>query len=515
MKNVKHFLTAIVIMANGAAFHAHGAVPVSEETETEPAPSGVVLTPERRAELDKIDMPVLNFTLKDGAFPDFECVMPPSGCIGTSITNNQYIEGQLVITRKGEAIYESGEYEAKKSGVRLKVRGNGSSNEQGHKSPTPSYKIKLSKKANILVGDESVSKSKDWVLLKEWTGHVKKAIGHEVGRVLGLGWQPRGYAVALLINGNYFGIYYLSEAISADKDRINISDTGFVIENDAYWWVPDEIYFKTANLPYMMGWTFKEPDTDDVPESTLKNIEEATKNFENALYAGPASMTTPLEDMMDVESVATWVLAHDIMNNQDPCGSNIYVIKDDLDPQNPYSTKFRMGPIWDLDGALFKQSDAFAYIHDLDVFWIKKLFEYQEFYDAYKNKWAAVKDTFHDDLMNALNERMKLMPGLQDAWRFAGATDTTEDAIKTLDDFITERLPVLDELIKNMQLSGSVGEITDSAELPAELPADGGVKWLRDNNAKVYSIDGIQRNELSKGLNIIRLDNGATVKRVY
>lgn len=504
-------MLAAAILASYAGFHVNAA---TMHNETEPAPSGTTLTPEKLAALDTIDIPVLHFTLTDGKFPDFECVMPPEGCIGTSITNNEWVEGELIITRKGEVIYESGKYESKKSGIRLKARGNGSSNEGGHKAKRPSYKIKLQKKANILIGDTTVSKSKDWVLLKDWYSHLSNAAGYEVGRLLGLGWQPRGYSVVLMINGNYFGCYYLIEAIAADKNRINISDTGFVIEDDVYWWTPDEKYFKTDHLHPAMGWTFKEPDADDVPDSTLNAIADATRDFENALYAGPDSIPMPLGDMMDIKSVAAWTLAHDIMNNQDGCGSNIYVVKDDLDPENPYKTKFRMGPLWDLDGTFLMQTDAFAPVHSADIYWCKQLFYYPEFCEAYKELWASVKDTFHDDIMKALDARLKLMPGLDDAWKFAGSSLTKQSAVKYIDDFLTQRLPVLDKLISNMAVSG-VDKVAVSTQIPAAIPADGGAEWLRENKAMVYGLDGTRRITLCKGINIIRFPDGSSVKRAY
>lgn len=90
--------TALVCSANTRA-----------DGEAQPAPSGTVLSQERLAELEQIDIPILKFTLKDGAFPDFECVLPPEGAIGATITNAAYVEGSLVITRKGEELYNSGE----------------------------------------------------------------------------------------------------------------------------------------------------------------------------------------------------------------------------------------------------------------------------------------------------------------------------------------------------------------------------------------------------------------------
>lgn len=508
---MKKYCFTIIVLLSMFTFDLRAA----EDDVKEPAPSGIVLTEERKVELNNIDIPILNFSLKDGAFPDFDCISHPEGCVGSSIINNNWVEGELTITRQGEALYESGAYEAKKSGIRLKVRGNGSSNDGGHKARFPSYKIKLSKKANILIGDESVSKSKDWVLLKDRYLDLKHIVGFEAGRLLGLGWQPRGYMVVLMINGNYFGNYYLIEAISAEKDRIDITDTGFVIEDDAYWWKQPNECFKTDHIQYAMGWTFKDPDFEDLSEESRKNIETLTQITENVVYKVPGYEGYALTDVIDIESFATWVLVQDIINNRDANGSNIFLIKDDLDMENPFSSKFRMNALWDMDGSLNTNNDDFAWIHKSDVFWYNKLFEYPEFCQIYKEKWDSVRSTFFSDIMKVLNERLKLMPGLDASRKFAGSMRSTEECVNAVEDFFKHRIPVLDALIENMPEDSGVKDVEVSVEVPATIPSDGGMEWINTNNAKVYGLDGIRHSTFVKGVNIIHLSDGKTIKRVY
>lgn len=70
----KSYFTIIVLLSM-FAFNLHAA----EDDDKEPAPSGIVLTQERKVELNNIDIPIMNFSLKDGAFPDFDCVSAPEG----------------------------------------------------------------------------------------------------------------------------------------------------------------------------------------------------------------------------------------------------------------------------------------------------------------------------------------------------------------------------------------------------------------------------------------------------
>ena len=93
----KLYLTIIVLLS---MFNLD--MTAAEDDVKEPAPSGIELTDERKAELNNIDIPILNFSLKDGAFPDFDCVSAPEGAVSSSIANNIYVEGELSVTRKGD-----------------------------------------------------------------------------------------------------------------------------------------------------------------------------------------------------------------------------------------------------------------------------------------------------------------------------------------------------------------------------------------------------------------------------
>ena len=506
----KLYLTIIVLLS---MFNLD--MTAAEDDVKEPAPSGIELTDERKAELNNIDIPILNFSLKYGAFPDFDCVSAPEGAVSSSIANNIYVEGELSVTRKGDVQYESGPYKAKESGVRLKVRGNGSSNIGGHKAPFPSYKIKLSKKANLIIGDETVGKSKDWVLLKDRCADLNHVVGFETGRVMGLGWQPRGYPVALMINGNYFGSYFLIEAVSADKDRINITDTGFIIENDVYWWTQADECFKSEYIHPVMGWTFKDPDFEDWSEDARQNIEAATRTAEKVIYEGTDSEGRTLSDVIDIDSFAGWVLLHDVINSRDGLGSNMFVIKDDLDMENPFSSKFRMSVLWDTDGAFKLEPDDFCSVHGKNIFWFQKLFQYTEFRQAYKKKWNSIKATLYDDIMQAIQDRLPLMPGLDASRRFAGSSMTTEQCIRQMENYFQHRIPVLDELIQKMPDQSGIEDVEISIDVPSTIPSDGGVEWISTNNAKVYGLDGIRHSSFVKGINIIRLSDGKTIKIVY
>lgn len=221
------------------------------------------------------DIPLLSIETVDGAEPSATKVYPPEGAVGESIVS-EHVPGHLVMTLKGESIYDSGDYVKGESGIRFKIRGNST----GVNNKQKPYKLKLSKKADLLNISKDL-KNKNWALLSLNTWNkamsnnesgILPLVGLSVCRAMDFPWTPKTKLVNVMINGNYKGLYHLIETIERADCRIATDKTGFVIENDAYWWKPGEVYFKTDKQHQYMGYTFKYPDSDDITEEQLSSI---------------------------------------------------------------------------------------------------------------------------------------------------------------------------------------------------------------------------------------------------
>lgn len=166
------------------------------------------------------DIPLLNVTTVGGEFPTCDVVYPPEGCLGTGITGAEYVKGRLVMTLKGETLYDTGEYVKDESGMRIKIRGNSTGASAGQKP----YKIKLSKKFDMLMRGDDDYKEKDWNLLKisMWnTGldmdesNILTALGFMVSKAVGMEFVPGYTFVNLVMNGKYMECITLPMPLSA------------------------------------------------------------------------------------------------------------------------------------------------------------------------------------------------------------------------------------------------------------------------------------------------------------
>ena len=455
---------------------------------------------EIRAELNDMDVYLLEFSMQDGAFPTFDVVSPPEGCSGLSITNNEYVQGSLRMTYKGEVVYESGDYVKKESGVRVKVRGNTSSAIPSIKKK--SYKVKLEKKEDLLFRGDKNLRDKEWVLLGYAGDRFHYVAGFGLGRELGLGWQPEIRHVAVIMNEKYIGSYYLAESIKGGENRVDIEDSGYIIENDAYWWKPGEVYFKSNHQLYNVGWTFKEPDEDDLDDMTIENIKGMVNLVEESIYNEDENV----ESYVDFESFARWLLAHDIMNTVDPIGSNVYVIKKDFIEETPFSTKLTMGPLWDVDDCFRDETEVFALIHRFREFWFFKLFNMPEFRKIYDSNWEKARENIKDRVLEIVHEYLVENPELyklrvmdRDLGLLSAPMENPYQRYNELSEWFDNRLPVLQKLLDE---TSGIHEIVDGGMV--ENPG----------NTRSFTLDGLPADENSRGVIITIDENGKSSKMI-
>lgn len=123
----------------------------------------------------------LYITTIDGEEPTFDIVYPPEGGTGVGICNRTKVMGRMVMTTGTDTLYDSGEWAEGTSGMSIKVRGNTSAASAKEQLP---YKIKLVKKADLLMRGSKVHKHKDWVLLRGTWKSVQNSLHTQVEETL-------------------------------------------------------------------------------------------------------------------------------------------------------------------------------------------------------------------------------------------------------------------------------------------------------------------------------------------
>lgn len=210
----------------------------------------------------------------------------PSGSLPVIYVN---IKDNAVISNKQEGYFEAKYWiDPKESGfeaigsseapmtTEIKARGNYTW-DWFDKKP---YKLKLAEKTPLL----GMVKNKHFALLAhadDTRGFLRNAIGFELSRRMGIEWTPTAVPVEFVLNGDYQGLYFLTETIRIDKTRTNIAEQenletdpdlitgGWIVEIDNY----DEDPHITIHEPHYESWL---PDGYDINFTYDKSMDEAS-----------------------------------------------------------------------------------------------------------------------------------------------------------------------------------------------------------------------------------------------
>ena len=422
-----------------------------------------------KAELLQIGLPVLQIETVNHEEPTYEEANPPEGCIGAGIKNATKVPGRVIIeTLEQGIIFDSGEYESKKSGMTVKVRGNTSA----RYNPKKPYKIKLEKKNDMLCSGNDLYKDKNWLLLR--VDNLNTVIGLKTSELLNMQWTPRYEFVNVVFNDDYRGLYLLIEAVERNTDcRLNVDkSTGFVAELDAYWWnedfsIPSELYGPE------LAYTFKYPDAEDMTPEQTDYYKTTLQAFEQLLQAGGYA------DIIDQESFAKWVLAMDILGNIDSAGTNLYISKYD----DSSSSLLTIDCLWDFDNIL-KSEDYWSQNHTHYIF--KNLFYGKDnsFSKSYVKLWEEKGTSTIEQLMAFIN---------------SFAASTLAEAINASNDLDYKRW--------NIQRTN----VAEYVEMAKEYIAKQGV-WLKENIAEMALK---LTDETTTELSTLNKENGNTLPYVY
>ncbi len=391
--------------------------------------------------ITRFGLKVFDIELVDNTWPTCDYVEAPTGCWGESITNATKVPGRLRVYEGAEVVYDSGDYLEDVSGITLKIRGNTTA--WHNKKP---YKIKLQKKADLLMRDSIDGRDKNWVLIRD--ENLKAMMGFEVNRQLGMMWTPGYQFVNVIINGQYEGLYMLLESVKRNTDcRLNVSKQGYIFEHDPYFW--NEPLF-LPSIWQEMKYTFKYPEPEDFTANDSTYMTALLRNME-ASYR-----RNDYPDIIDVQSFAAWTLAHDILGTWDFAGTNKFYLKYDQSD----TSRVVMPLLWDFDSTE-ADSTSWSRTH---IGIMSRLFANpnRTFVDAYVKLWQQVSPTLYEHLNNLfINVRKsKQGTGIASSLQLDNTRWNTQNPIYSCFVFRTQwiqhRMPCLGRLINTLNPPGDL-----------------------------------------------------------
>lgn len=296
------------------------------------------------------------------------------------------------------------DYEQENRLIHTEIRGRGNSTWGMPKKP---YRMKFHEKEPIL----GFEPTKNWVLLANYADKtlLRNYVAFEMGRQLIDGFTPRTRFVEVYLNGQYEGVYHLTDQIRVEEDRVNIDELdgdeidseiitgGYLLEIDERLDEDRWFYSEVLGLPF----TFKSPE--DPNGEQFDYITNYIGQLEVILDDPQiGSRSAEYEALIDVASFVDFYIISEVAKNNDTGGGiSVYTYK-------PRNGKLAMGPLWDFDIALgninYNDND------NPEGWWIKttnkwyvRLFNDPKFTQAVKDRWQEVVPGLRTTIMEKID----------------------------------------------------------------------------------------------------------------
>ena len=298
-----------------------------------------------------------------------------------------YVAGTCYIDALGLAGYES--LGSADSPLSLQVKGRGNYTWTSfEKKP---YRLKFDEKVQPL----GMDKSKHFTLLAhadDDMGFLRNTVGFELSRMMQLAYTPGQQPVEVVLNGNYIGLYMLTDKIRVAKSRVNITEQadeetdpdkitgGWLLEIDNY---EDEnqLRLKESNGSALNF-------TCHSPEVLSREQEDYMTDFlqrtDRAIYQQDKN-STEWEQFIDMDALARYYIVQEIMDDAESFHGSCYLHK-----ERGADTKLVFGPVWDFGNAYRRGYNQFIYENPpFGQNWIGEIARYPRFQQAVKEVWQS------------------------------------------------------------------------------------------------------------------------------
>ena len=312
-------------------------------------------------------------------------------------SKEDYLNATYYLDAMGISGYEN--IGSKAAPKNMEIRGRGNYSWTGFdKKP---YRIKLVEKQALL----GMKKSKHFALLahaddsKDKKGYLRNAVGFELSKMIGMAYTPDAKPLEVVLNGDYIGLYFLTETIRVDEDRVNIVEQedeetdrekitgGWLVEIDNY--DSDPHITIAEGDRYTMWITYKTPEVLSYQQEQYLN--QQMKLIDNLVYGDKQS--SELWKYLDMDALARFYIVQELTDNYESFHGSCYLHKD-----MGANAKWHFGPVWDF-GSSFNR-DKSQYMYQGDVWhnhWIPQFCKFPAFMNRVKEIW---NDFYNGDFKN-------------------------------------------------------------------------------------------------------------------
>ncbi len=356
-------------------------------------------------------------------------------------TKEYYINADFYIDADGIDAYSS--FGSETEPVATEVRGRG--NYTWTSFDKKPYRIKQNKKASLL----GMTKDKSYALLAHADDNtfLRNEVGFALSRKLDLAFTALQTPVELVLNGEYKGLYFLTDHLKVSKERVNIVEQeegetnpelvtgGWFIEIDNY---EDSRKVSTNRVP---RFTVKSPENlSPVQDAYIRNFLQTT---EDAIYLNDKTNNL-WENYIDLNSLVDFYIIQEIVGNTESFNGSCFFSKD-----RGADTKIIFGPVWDFGNA-FRHGHKFIY-QDIQFHshWLPEIVKYPHFQATVKQRWSRLRDeNFMEDIYDYIDSFVARVHQAvsfdYNRWKQYGSKNYT-NSVNSVKYYLSDRVAWLDE----------------------------------------------------------------------
>ena len=325
-------------------------------------------------------------------------------------SKDDYINATYYLDNKELSDYQS--IGSKSAPLTMEIKGRGNYSWTGFdKKP---YRIKLADKQPLL----GMNKSKHFALLahaddsNDRKGFMRNAVGFELSKLIGMTYTPEAKPLEVVLNGDYIGLYFLTEHIRVDKDRVNIVEQedqetdsekitgGWLVEIDNYDTDP-HITITEGGDVYTMWVTYKTPEVLSYQQEQY--LTQQITMLDKMIYGDKNS--DELWQHLDMDALAKFYIVQELTDNYESFHGSCYLHK-----EIGADEKWHFGPVWDF-GSSFNR-DKSQYMYQGDVWhnhWIPEICKFPAFMDRVKDIWSEFYNGDYNNIYNFIDSHESLI----------------------------------------------------------------------------------------------------------
>jgi hypothetical protein len=278
---------------------------------------------------------------------------------------------------------------------------------------------------------------------------LRNAVGYQLARMIGMPWTPSEKPVEVVLNNEYIGLYFLTETIRVDSDRVNIVEQadnetnanaitgGWLVEIDNY--DSDPHVRITEGNGERIIFTYKTPEElsseqENYLRSQMEDINEAIYNEDKK--------STQWEQYIDLDRLARFYIVQEILDNAESFHGSCYMYRDLGEEQ-----KWMFGPVWDFGNTFRRGSGQFIYENPpYGQTWIGEIAKFPRFQEKVKEVWISLRENNFDEIYTYIDNYVasyeKAIQADDKRWPDYGSSNVTKDG-STMKNNIRERTDFL------------------------------------------------------------------------